>query len=240
MDTRRVALVTGGSRGLGAETVLRLSASGYRVALNYHCSHEEALRVVARASGPDIIMLRGDVSKPLDAIHMAHVLCRSWGRLDVLVNNAGISRNSLLLRTTQEEWDAHMRVNLNGAFNMIRAFATLMASSGGGHIVNISSRSGLRGKTGQAAYSASKSALIGLTLSAARELASDGIRVNAVLPGYMDTDMGLSSPEAMEAARRRSLTGNLGATEDIVSFVDWLSGTETVTGQVFSIDTRIG
>jgi len=233
-------LVTGGSRGLGAETVLKLSASGYRVVLNYNNSHEDALSVVSGAAGPDVIMLRGDVSKPIDASNMAHVLGRSLGRLDLLVNNAGVSRDALLPRTTQEEWNAHMDVNLNGAFNMTRALAVLMASSGGGHIINISSRSGLRGKAGQAAYSSSKAALIGLTLSTACELASHGIRVNAVLPGYMDTDMGLSASVAMEAARRQSLIGTLGSTEDVVSFITWLSGTSTVTGQVFSIDTRIG
>lgn len=240
MDTRKVAFVTGGSRGLGAETVLMLSASGYRVALNYKDSRNEAREVVFRAIGPDSIVLQGDVSDSRDVARMSRLLRRLWGRLDLLVNNAGISRDSLLLRTGQDEWDAHMAVNLRGAFNMTRGFARLMTASGGGHIINVSSRSGLRGKAGQAAYSASKAALIGLTLTSARELALDGICVNAVLPGYMDTDMGIAAPGAMEAARAKSLLGSLGDTSDLTSFIVWLSSSSTVTGQVFSIDTRIG
>jgi len=240
MDTRKVAFVTGGSRGLGAETALMLSASGYRVALNYKDSRDEATEVVLRAMGPDSIALQGDVSQPMDVAGMSRLIRRLWGRLDLLVNNAGISRDSLVLRASLDEWDAHMAVNLSGAFNATRAFAGLMASSGGGHIINISSRSGLRGKAGQAAYSASKAALIGFTLSCARELAAEGICVNAVLPGYMATDMGLAAPGAMEAARGQSLLGSLGDTLDLTSFMVWLAGTSAVTGQVFSIDTRIG
>lgn len=240
MDIPKVALVTGGSRGLGAEAVLALSASGYRVAFCYLNSSEEAAGVLSRASGPDAFMFSADVSSSEDAYLTARMLRRAWGRLDILVNNAGISRDALIQRTTGDDWEAHMSVNLGGAFNMTRALTGLMAESGGGHIINVSSRSGLRGKAGQAAYSASKAALIGFSLSSAKEFAREGIRVNAVLPGYMPTDMGRSSPAAMEKARAEGLTGNLGKTSDLVSFIAWLSSTSSVTGQVFSIDSRIG
>ena len=168
------------------------------------------------------------------------MLGQAWGRLDLLVNNAGISRDALMPRTTLEDWDAHMDVNLRGPFNMTRALGGLMASNGGGHIINVSSRSAQAGKAGQAAYSASKAALIGFTLSAARELAPAGIRVNAVLPGYLPTDMGRAAPLAMEAARGQSLLGCLGDPQEVASFIGWLAGTSAVTGQVFSIDSRTG
>ena len=232
-------MVTGGSRGLGAEAVLALSASGFSVAFCYLNSHYDAQGVLSGMAGPDAMAFQCDVTDPGHVSVMASILERAWGRLDLLVNNAGISRDALILRTTEDEWDAHMNVNLRGAFNMTRGLAGLMASSGGGHIINVSSRSGLRGKSGQAAYGASKAALMGLTMSSAREFASDGIRVNAVLPGYMPTEMGLAAPWAMESARSRSLLGSLGDASDVASFIKWLAETTTVTGQVFSIDSRI-
>lgn len=240
MEGMKTALVTGGSRGLGANLALALSAEGYRVAVNYRQSLEDARRVALRAAGPDIALIRGDVSRVRDAEHMAGLVMRLWGRLDLLVNNAGVSHDALIQRTSEESWDEHMDVNLKGALNMMRSFTRLMEGSGGGHVVNISSRSGMRGKAGQAAYSASKGALVGLTLTAARELARSGVRVNAVLPGYLPTDMGRAAGAAMEAARDQSLLGVLGDPADLASFVLWLAGTSTVTGQTFSIDTRIG
>jgi 3-oxoacyl-[acyl-carrier protein] reductase len=240
MDAQKVALVTGGSRGLGAEAALTLSASGFRVAFNYLGSRQEARSVLSGMAGPDAMAFRADVTEHGHVSRMARLLRRAWGRLDLLVNNAGISRDSLLARAPEDDWDSIIKVNLRGAFNMTRGLAGLMSLSGGGHIINVSSRSGLRGKEGQAAYAASKAALIGLTLASARELAPEGIRVNAVLPGYMRTDMGNAAPGAMEAARSRSLLGSLSSASDAASFMAWLSGTSTVTGQVFSIDSRIG
>jgi len=133
-----------------------------------------------------------------------------------------------------------MRVNLKGCFNTIQAFSPLMAESGGGHIINISSRAGLMGNAGQAAYSASKAALLGLTLSAAAELGPMNIRVNALLPGYMPTDMGKGSPQAMEKAARESYLSRLASPAEATSFVLWLSGTENITGQIFTLDSRGG
>lgn len=240
MEKMKTALVTGGSRGLGADMALALSAEGYRVAVNYRQSLEDARHVAARAVGPEVVLMRGDVSSASDVSVMAGLVTRLWGRLDLLVNNAGVSRDALILRTSEESWDEHVAVNLKGALNMTRALARTMKSSGGGHVVNISSRSGTRGKAGQAAYSASKGALVGLTLTAARELARSGIRVNAVLPGYMATDMGRAAGAAMAGARGQSLMGTLGHPADLSSFILWLAQTSTVTGQVFSIDSRIG
>lgn len=235
----KAALVTGGSRGLGAQAVLGLSALGYRVAINYLSSKEPALQVAREATGPDIMLLRGDVSSDHDARWMAHAVGRAWGRLDLLVNNAGISRDSLLLKATGADWDEHMKINFTGTLNMMRSMARLMRVSGGGHMVNISSRSGMKGKAGQAAYSASKAAVLGLTLTAAREFSRWGIRVNAVAPGYTPTDMGQAAKGAMDMAREQSLLGTLSDPADLVTFIQWLAGTSTVTGQVFNIDSRI-
>ncbi len=235
----KVALVTGGSRGLGAQTALGLSALGYRVVINYLCSEDAALKIARQATGPDIILIKGDVGNIHDAHVMAHAIGRAWGRLDLLVNNAGISRDALLPRTSESEWDDHMRVNLTGTLNMMRSMARLMRTTGGGHMINITSRSAVKGKAGQAAYSASKAAVIGLTMTAAREMASWGIKVNAIAPGYTATDMGQAAQSAMDIAREQSLLGTLSASADMVSFIAWLAGTSTVTGQIFSIDSRI-
>ncbi|GAB4390428.1 MAG: 3-oxoacyl-[acyl-carrier-protein] reductase [Thermodesulfovibrionales bacterium] len=216
-----------------------LARAGYRVAINY-LADRAAAEEAADEAGGGAFLLRGDVGDPGEAARMAGAVAERWGRLDVLINNAGVARDSLLVRLSEAGWDSVMKTNLKGCFNMARAFVGLMAASGGGHVVNISSRSGLSGKAGQAAYSASKAAVLGLTRSLAAELGDKGIRVNAVLPGYMPTAMGSASPEAMERARAESLLGSLSDPEEVARFVAWLVGTRTVTGQVFVLDSRLG
>ena len=169
---------------------------------------------------------------------MAEEIKQRWGRLDLLVNNAGIARDALLLKATEEEWDEVMRINLRGCFNMVKVFAPVLKKTGGGHIVNMSSRSGLMGKAGQAAYSASKAALIGFTRSLAAELGRYNIKANAVLPGYMPTDMGKKAAGAIKRAREKSMLGKLSDPAEVASFVVWLAETEGITGQVFSLDSR--
>jgi 3-oxoacyl-[acyl-carrier protein] reductase len=204
---QKVALITGGARGLGREISLALASGGYAVAVNYLRSDKEARELSKSLS--ESILLKADVSDTAAVGSMADEFGKKWGRLDVLVNNAGTTADALLIKLKEEDWDRVLGTNLKGCFNTIRAFASLMRDSGGGHIVNVSSVSGTRGKEGQAAYSASKAALLGLTVSAARELSEYNIRVNAVLPGYMPTDMGRANPAAMAAARERSLSGRL-------------------------------
>ncbi|MEJ2314437.1 MAG: SDR family oxidoreductase [Nitrospirota bacterium] len=233
----RTALVTGGSRGLGGEIARVLSAHGYRVALNYLRGRAESEALASKLGG-GALPIGADVGDPGAVEKMASLIRQKWGRLDVLVNNAGITSDAPLVRLREEDWDRVMRTNLLGSFNTMRAFFPLMKDSGGGHIVNISSISGLRGREGQAAYSASKAALLGLSASAAVEFSAHGIRVNSVLPGYMPTGMGASSPKAMEAARGRSLLGRLSDPAEAAEFVAWLVGTGSITGQVFVIDSR--
>lgn len=162
-----------------------------------------------------------------------------FGRLDVLVSNAGITHDSLLLKLKEEDWQRVMDINLKGCFNATRASAPLMEEGGGGHVVIVSSRSGLFGWAGQAAYSASKAALFGFTRSSAWELAGLGIRVNVLLPGYMPTDMGSGAGDAMDRARKDSLLGMLSTPGEAASFVLWLVGTRSVTGQLFILDSRL-
>jgi 3-oxoacyl-[acyl-carrier protein] reductase len=169
---------------------------------------------------------------------MAREVENRWGRLDVLINNAGISRDALLVRLDEADWDQVLKVNLRGCLNTARAFVPLLEAAGGGHIINISSRSGLSGRAGQAAYSASKAALLGLTLSLAAELGPLDIRVNALLPGYMPTGMGKRNEKAMERARKESMLKRLSEPSEAASFVLWLAGTENITGQIFTLDSR--
>lgn len=234
----RVALVTGASRGLGKEIGLTLAQKGYTLVVNFLTSGHAAEKVAAAAGG-DSFSLQADVGDPAQVRRMSGVIEARCGRLDVIVNNAGIARDNLLVRQSEKEWNEVIKTNLTGCFNVIRTLSPLMVKSGGGHVVNISSRSGLTGKTGQAAYSAAKAALLGLTCTAAQELAAHHIRVNAVLPGYLMTEMGRTAERAADAAREASLLKRLSDPAEVAGFIAFLVSTEGVTGQVFRLDSRL-
>lgn len=231
-------MVTGAARGLGREIALTLAGSDYNVAINYLASGSEA-KEMAEEMGERAFIVKADVGDIKQVKGMAAAIYKKWGRVDVLINNAGIARDKLLLKTSEEDWDEVLRVNLKGCFNTIRAFSHIMIKSRGGHIINISSYSGLKGKEGQAAYSASKAAILGLTYTAAKELAEYNIRVNALLPGYMRTGMGIAAAKAMEKARAESISGSLSKPEEAAEFVAYILRTDNITGQVFSLDSRI-
>ncbi|MFA5354345.1 MAG: SDR family NAD(P)-dependent oxidoreductase [Thermodesulfovibrionales bacterium] len=233
---RRVAVITGGTRGLGKELVRAFHRKGYRIAANYLSSHDEA-RTLAEEVGDDILIMQADVSSASDLKKMAEEVSHRFGRVDVLVNNAGVTKDSLLARQQEKDWDRLMAVNLTGTFHAVRAFLPLMGKEG--HIINISSYSGLKGKEGQAAYSASKAALIGFTKTAAIELAEQGIRINAVLPGYMATEMGAMAAAALERAKGDSLLHSLSDPQEAAEFIAHIAGTRNITGQVFAIESRI-
>jgi len=232
-----VALVTGASRGLGKQIALTLSAHGYYVIANYAASEKKAHDLV-KTLGNNSIALRSDVGDLKQVQEMAGKIEKAFGRLDVIINNAGITKDNLLLKQTEPEWDSIVRTNLKGCFNVIRLLSPLMLQSGG-HIINISSHSGVKGKAGQAAYSASKAALLGLTLSAAQELSGYNIKVNALLPGYMMTELGMSAQKAAEKAKEESILNTFSQPQEAADFILFLLKTKNITGQVFSLDSRI-
>lgn len=233
-----VAVVTGASRGLGKAIALMLAKNGYCIAVNYLQSVEKAKEIIAQA-GENGILIEGDVSNRKHVEKMADKVYKRWGRLDVLINNAGITKDGLMIKMPEEDWDNVLKINLKGCFNTMQIFSQSMIKSSGGHIINISSYSGLKGKEGQAAYSASKAAVLGLTYTAARELAEHNIMVNALLPGYMSTEMGKSAGKAMQKAKEESISGTLSEPEEAARFILYLIQTKGITGQVFSLDSRI-
>jgi NAD(P)-dependent dehydrogenase (short-subunit alcohol dehydrogenase family) len=168
---------------------------------------------------------------------MVNRVVDKWGGVDIVVNNAGVAKDRLLIKQSEEDWDSVMVVHVKGALNLIQSCVPHM--NHGGHIINISSYSGLKGKEGQAAYSAAKAALLGLTKSAALELATRGIKVNAVLPGYMFTGMGSAATDSLELARRESLLHTLSDPLEVARFIAYLVTTKTITGQTFIFDSRI-
>jgi 3-oxoacyl-[acyl-carrier protein] reductase len=234
----RVAVVTGASRGLGRHIAVTLHKRGYRVALNYRYGKREVEELASSFKGKGM-PVKADVGYLSQVEDIASKIFSRWGQISALINNAGITRDGLLIRFGEDDFDEVLRVNLKGCFNTAKSFIPFIAQSGGGHIINISSHSGLRGRVGQAAYSASKSGIIGLTLGLAKELAQFNIRVNAVVPGYMPTDMGIAAKKASARAEEGGLLGRLSDPLEVSRFIAYLLTTEHITGQVFSIDSRI-
>jgi 3-oxoacyl-[acyl-carrier protein] reductase len=233
-----VALVTGGSRGIGLGIARELATAGARVAV---VARDEA-RAQAAAEGLSGEGHRGygaDVARSEEVNALVKRVEEEMGGLDILVNNAGVTRDNLLMRLKDEDWDAVIDTNLRGAFNLTRAASRGMMKRKSGRVINITSVVGIIGNKGQANYSASKAGLIGLTKSIARELASRGILVNAVAPGYIETDMTAElGAEAREALQSQIALGRLGRTEDVAAVVRFLAGpgASYMTGQVLVVD----
>jgi 3-oxoacyl-[acyl-carrier protein] reductase len=184
-------------------------------------------------------IFKADVSSTGNVSKMAGFVRTTFGKLDNLINNAGITADGLLIKYSEQEWDNIIDINLKGCFNCIQAMVPLMEGAEGGHIINISSYSGLKGKEGQPAYSASKAGMIGLGRSLAKELSDRNIRVNTILPGYMETAMGTNAKKAMARAKRESLIDTLSDPVEVAGFVAYLCSTRNITGQIFSLDSRI-
>jgi 3-oxoacyl-[acyl-carrier protein] reductase len=234
----RTALVTGGSRGIGRAIGEALAQAGARVALVAR-SGEQAAAAAASLPGSGHAGFSCDVGDSVAVQQLVQAVESQLGELSILVNNAGITRDGLLLRMKDEDWDEVMRTNLKGAFNFTRAVTKGMMRRRDGVILNISSVVGLMGNAGQANYAASKAGLIGLTKATARELASRGIRVNAVAPGYIETDMTAGLGEEQTAALLRQIPmGRLGVSEDVAAAVRFLAGPggRYITGQVLTVD----
>ncbi|MBI4752981.1 SDR family NAD(P)-dependent oxidoreductase, partial [Candidatus Desantisbacteria bacterium] len=199
----RVVIITGASRGLGARLAQYFSDAQFSVVVNYNKNKTKAEEIAQRLreNGSDAIAIKADVSKPCEVNAMVDMVLASWGRIDVLINNAGMVNDNLLIKTSDDSWKEIITTNLSGTFICMRVVTEVMAKQHNGHIINISSISGVHGQKSQSSYAASKAGILGLTMSAAKELGEYNVRVNAVLPGYLLTDMGASAVKAMNAAK---------------------------------------
>lgn len=237
----KVALVTGASRGIGRGIAGKLAAQGAVVLVNYNGSEQKAREAVEEIvnAGGRAECICCDVSDFTACGSMVETIIEKYGHVDILVNNAGVTRDNLIMRMSEEDYDRVLDINLKGAFNTIRHLSRYFLKQRSGKIVNISSVSGVMGNAGQANYSASKAGLIGLTKSVARELASRGICVNAVAPGFIDTEMTQAlSEKAREAGVAAVPMGRMGSVEDIAELVAFLAGdrSDYITGQVICVD----
>jgi 3-oxoacyl-[acyl-carrier protein] reductase len=232
--------VTGGSRGIGAAIARELAGAGARVAVNYRSSGDAAEAIAAEIGG---VAVEGDVSDPAGARSLVETTEATLGDLDILVNNAGITRDTLLARMSDEDWDQVLATNLSAAFHTSRAVARKMLRRRSGAIVNMTSFVGLHGNPGQANYAATKAGLVGFTKALAKELGTRGVRVNAVAPGYITTDItsGLSE-EIRELLLANTPLGRLGDPEDVARAVRFLCSDEAsyITGEVLLVDGGLG
>lgn len=237
----QVAIVTGGSRGLGRAISLALAEAGAAIVVNYVRREDEAAKVVAEitAAGGQAVAVQADVGDADGAGKLVQAALDSFGRLDILVNNAGITRDQLMLRLKEEDWDAVLDTNLKGAFHCTKAALRPLLKQRGGRVINISSIVGLVGNAGQANYAAAKAGLIGFTKAVAREVASRGITVNAVCPGYFDTEMTQALPSDVQEAHMATVPfGRFGEAAELASVVTFLAGpgASYVTGQTIAVD----
>ena len=237
----RCALVTGGSRGIGRAVCLELARAGFAIAVNYAGNQQAAQETAeaCRALGVKAEIFAADVSRPEECARLFEEVLAAFGRVDVLVNNAGVTRDSLILCLSEEDFDKVLDTNLKGAFFCCKAAARPMMKQRFGRIINLTSVVGLRGNPGQTNYSASKAGLIGLTKSLAKELASRGITANAVAPGFIDTDMTRAMPEAAKAAMNGTIPlGRPGQPEEVARAVAFFASEESgyITGQVLCVD----
>ncbi|MFZ5643364.1 MAG: 3-oxoacyl-[acyl-carrier-protein] reductase [Bacillota bacterium] len=237
----RVAIVTGSSRGIGRSIALALGREGANVIVNFTGREAEAMEVAEaiNAMGRQSLAIRADISDPAQAAGLVEEAVKNFGRLDILVNNAGITKDNIIPRIKEEDWDIVMSINLKGAFNCIKSAVRPMLKARWGRIINITSVVGITGNPGQANYSASKAGLIGLTKSAAREFGSRSITINAVAPGFIETDMTGSLPQDAKNKMISGIAlGRPGRPEEVADVVVFLAGESAsyITGQVITVD----
>jgi 3-oxoacyl-[acyl-carrier protein] reductase len=236
----KVALVTGGSRGIGAAISRELAKAGAKVALNYRAGQEAGDEVAGEIRG---LAVRADVSKPEEVQALIERVEGELGDIDALVNNAGLTRDTLIARMTDDDWQTVIDTNLRGTFNTSRAVSRKMLRRRAGSIVNLSSVVGVHGNPGQANYAASKAGIIGLTKALARELGSRGVRVNAIAPGYISTELtDVLNDEQRGLILQNTPLGRLGEPEDVARAVRFLCSDEAafITGDVLLVDGGLG
>ena len=241
MLKNKIALITGAGRGIGRAIAIALAKEGAEVVINYNGSEERAKEVkqTIEENGGKASIYKCNVSDFAACEAMINDIVKEYGHLDILVNNAGITKDGLIMKMKEEDFDSVLNVNLKGTFNTIRHSARQMLKQRSGKIINISSVSGILGNVGQANYAASKAGVIGLTKTMARELGSRGITVNAIAPGFVDTEMTeVLSEEIRENACKQIILGRFGKPEDIANTAVFLASDKAdyITGQVISVD----
>lgn len=237
----KIALVTGGTRGIGREIALGLAYEGANIAITYTSNEEKALAVVEeiKATGVNAIAVKSNVVDNDQVLNMVKEVEGQLGTIDILVNNAGITKDNLIIRMSEEDWDSVLDVNLKGVFLCTKAVTRAMMKKRYGKIINISSVVGVGGNAGQGNYSASKAGVIGFTKSMAKELASRGIRVNAIAPGFIQTDMtDVLKEEVKEAMISNIPLNSFGQPKDIANLVVFLASEKSdyITGQIIKVD----
>ena len=237
----KTALVTGASRGIGRAIALRLASAGANVVVNYNARQDAAEEVAerVRACGVSALVVQADVAQPSDVERLVSATLDEFKRIDVLVNNAGITRDTLIMRMSEDDWNSVIDTNLKSTFLMTKAALRPMLRQRGGRIVNVTSISGVMGNAGQANYAASKAGMIGFTRATAREVASRGITCNAVAAGVIDTEIWQGvSQEAIEALLKMVPLGRKGTPEDVAGAVQFLASDAAayITGQVLNVD----
>ena len=239
--TGKIAIVTGAAKGIGRAIAIKLATEGAKIVINYHGSKEKAEQTLKdiREAGSDGEIYQCDVSIYADTKVMMDYVKATYGSIDILVNNAGITKDGLLMRMSEEQFDQVINTNLKGCFNCMQLVTGIMLKQRSGHMINISSVSGVLGNAGQVNYAASKAGIIGMTKSAAKELGSRGITVNAIAPGFIKTDMTDVLSDAIKEKIVEAIPlKKIGDTEDVANAVAFLASEDAkyITGQVLSVD----
>ena len=237
----KCAVVTGAAKGIGKAIALKLASSGVNIVLNYRSSEDKAIETEKEilSLGVEVLRIKGDISKPNDVENLIECAKKKFGKIDIMVNNAGITKDTLLLRMKEEDFDSVINVNLKGVFNCLKAITPVMVKQKEGKIINLSSVVGLVGNAGQVNYAASKAGVIGMTKSLAKEIGSRGITVNAVAPGFIETDMtDVLGDRFKEEAKKSIPLKRLGKAEDVAEVVAFLASDSAnyITGQVIHVD----
>ena len=241
MEERKVAFITGGSRGIGREVALKFADNGYNIVINYVSDKTDTkgLEKEFTKRGVEALIIKADVTNTEQIEHLVNEVIEKFGKIDVLVNNAGVTKDNLLMRMSEEEFDKVVEVNLKGTFIVTKAVIKYMMKKRSGSIINLSSVVGVAGNAGQANYSASKAGIIGFTKSVAKELASRNIRANAVAPGFIETDMtAVLSDSVKENIHNQIPLKRMGSAKEVANLIYFLGSDESsyITGQTINID----
>lgn len=237
----KCAIVTGAAKGIGKAIALKLASLGANIVLNYRSSEEKAIETEneIKALGVEVLRVKGDISNISDVENLINTAKEKFGKIDIMVNNAGITKDTLILRMKEEDFDSVININLKGVFNCLKTITPVMVKQREGKIINLSSVVGLSGNAGQVNYAASKAGVIGMTKSLAKEVGARGITVNAVAPGFIETDMTeVLGDKFKEEAKKAIPLKRLGKPEDVANVVAFLASEDAnyITGQVIQVD----